>query len=120
MVHGHCSTNPPAPKIGYAGSGEAEIARMNCFGELVAEGIERIIDAGCGTRAVVKDNRPIHSSAAMIREVRFRDFKIFDLESDVISPKIAIARRPLVSVHRLIVLKQLKHQIWSDADHRDR
>jgi len=41
------------------------------------------------------------------------------LETDVVPPKIAVAGRLPVSIRWLIVLKQLKHQIWSDADHRN-
>jgi len=87
--------------------------------KLVAEGIEHVVDARRGAWTSVEDDWSIHYFAAVVCEIAFRGLQIVHLESDVVPPKIAVVGRLLVSIRWLIVLKQLKHQIWSDADHRN-
>ena len=62
--------------------------------ELIAPGIEHVIDASRGAWALVENNWPIHNFAAAIGEILLGSFEVLDLKCDVMSAAVAIARWP--------------------------
>ena len=62
----------------------------------------------------------VHHLATVVCEIGLGSFEILDLERDVVSAEVAVARRAFMPSLGPVVLEQLKHQIRPDTEHGNR
>ena len=70
------------------------------------------MNASCGARTLVENDRSVHGFAAVVREVGFPSLDVFHFEGNVVPANVAVSRRLFASVRGPIMLKQLdEHQV---------
>jgi hypothetical protein len=88
--------------------------RLECLGlvfdqfELIAEGVKHVIDASRRAGALVEDNGTVHDSAAAIGEEGFGGFEVINLESDVMSSRVAIAARLAIPISGPVIIETVQ------------